>query len=113
MAIAHARELRKHMTDAERCLWRELKQRQIGGVKFRRQQPIGPFIADFVCFERRIVVEIDGGQHAERVAYDVARTRWLERQGYCVLRYWNNDVLTKTHAVADQILDCVEGRPPT
>ena len=103
-----ARELRKNLTDAERRLWQQLKCRQIATVKFRRQQPIGPFIVDFVCFERRVIVEVDGGQHAEQVPYDEQRTRWLEAQGYRVLRFWNNDVLANTEAVAQAILDAVD-----
>jgi len=110
MDTKSARELRNNLTDAERCLWHELKRRQIAGVKFRRQQPIGHFIVDFVCFERRVIVEVDGGQHAEQVHYDKQRTRWLEAQGYRVLRFWNNDVLANTEAVAQAVLDAVEKR---
>ena len=110
MDVKPARELRKNPTDAERCLWRELKRRQIAGVKFRRQQPIGPFIVDFVCFERRMIVEVDGGQHAEQHHYDEQRTRWLETQGYRVLRFWNNDVLANTGAVVQAVFDEVQKR---
>ena len=105
-----ARELRNNLTDAERRLWQKLKRRQIATVTFRRQQPIGAFIVDFVCFERRVIVEVDGGQHSEQVPYDEQRTRWLETQGYLVLRFWNNDVLANTEAVAQAILDAVEQR---
>jgi len=105
-----ARTLRKHLTETELRLWGKLKRRQLAGMKFRRQQPIGPFIVDFVCFERRVIIEVDGGQHAEVVAYDVNRTRWLETQGYRVLRFWNNEVLADTEAVAQAILDCIEER---
>jgi very-short-patch-repair endonuclease len=108
MDTTSARELRSNLTDAERCLWQKLKRRQIAGVKFRRQQPIGHFIVDFVCFERRVIVEVDGGQHAEQLHYDKQRTRWLEAQGYRVLRFWNNDVLANTEAVAQAVLDAVE-----
>ena len=110
MNTKSARDLRKNLTDAERRLWQQLKRRQIGTVKFRRQQPIGPFIVDFVCFERRVIVEVDGGQHAEQAPYDEHRTGWLEAQGYCVLRFWNNDVLANTEAVAQAIFDAVEQR---
>ena len=110
MSTKTARELRSNLTDAESRLWQKLKRRQIATLKFRRQQPIGAFIVDFVCFERRVIVEVDGGQHAERVLYDEQRTRWLEAQGYLVLRYWNNDVLASTEAVAQAILDVVEQR---
>jgi very-short-patch-repair endonuclease len=110
MSTKTARELRRNLTDAESRLWQKLKRRQIATLKFRRQQPIGAFIVDFVCFERRVIVEVDGGQHAERVLYDEQRTRWLEAQGYLVLRFWNNDVLASTEAVAQAILDVMEQR---
>jgi very-short-patch-repair endonuclease len=110
MNTQSARALRNNLTDAERRLWQKLKRRQIATVKFRRQQPIGAFIVDFVCFERRVIVEVDGGQHSEQVPYDEQRTRWLEAQGYLVLRFWNNDVLGNTEAVAQAILDAVEQR---
>ena len=110
MDTERPRALRKHLTDAEQRLWRKLKRRQLAGMKFRRQQPIGPYIVDFVCLERRVIVEVDGGQHAEQVPYDAHRTRWLETQGYRVLRFWNNEVLAHTQAVTQAILDCVELR---
>jgi very-short-patch-repair endonuclease len=108
MNTKRAQALRKNLTDAEQRLWQKLKGRQIAAVKFRRQQPIGPFIVDFVCFERRLIVEVDGGQHAEQVAYDEERTQWLKAQGYRVLRFWNNEVLADTDAVAQAIFDTVE-----
>ena len=110
MDTERARTLRKHLTEAEQRLWQKLKRRQLAGMKFRRQQPIGPFIVDFVSFECRIIVEVDGGQHAEEVRYDAHRTHWLETRGYRVLRFWNNEVLTHTEAVTQAILDCVERR---
>jgi very-short-patch-repair endonuclease len=113
MSSTKARELRKNLTDAEQRLWQGLKRRQIEGVKFRRQQPIGDFIVDFVSFERRLIVEVDGGQHAEQLAYDEKRTRWLEAQGYKVLRFWDNDVLANTEAVMQAVFDAVEQRAST
>jgi very-short-patch-repair endonuclease len=110
MNTKSARKLRKNLTDAERRLWQKLKRRQVATVKFRRQQPIGPYIVDFVCFECRVIVEVDGGQHAERIPYDEKRTRWLEAQGYRVLRFWNNDVLNNSEAAVQIILDAVEQR---
>jgi very-short-patch-repair endonuclease len=110
MNTKHARELRNNPTDAERRLWRELKRRQITRVRFRRQQPIGSFIVDFVCFERRVIVEVDGGQHADRLHEDAQRARWLEAQGYRVLRFWNSDVLGNTEAVAQAVFDEVQKR---
>ena len=112
MNTKRARALRKNLTDAEQRLWRMLKGHQVAGVKFRRQQPIGSFIVDFVCFERRLVIEVDGGQHAEHVPYDEKRTSWLESQGYCVLRFWDNEVLANTDAVAQTIFGVVEQRSP-
>ena len=108
MSTKRARELRKNMTDAERRLWHKLNRRQIATVKFRRQQPIGPFIVDFVCFERRLIVEVDGGHHTEQMSQDNERTAWLEKEGYRVLRFWNNEVLANTDAVAQAIADAVE-----
>ena len=113
MDTERARTLRKHLTEAEQRLWQKLKRRQLAGMKFRRQQPIGPFIVDFVCFECRVIVEVDGGQHAEQVPYDMDRSGWLETRGYRVLRFWNNEVLAHPEAVAQVILDCVkEGIDP-
>ena len=89
--LVKAKRLRREMTDAERKLWSILRNSQIEGAKFRRQQPIGPFIADFVCQERRLIVEADGGQHAES-ASDARRTAFLEGSGYRVMRFWNNDI---------------------
>jgi very-short-patch-repair endonuclease len=100
--LAKARRLRGEMTDAERKLWSVLRNRQIEGAKFRRQQPIGPFVADFVCQEQRLIIEADGGQHAESLA-DARRTEFLERVGYRVLRFWNNDILNNLHGVAEVI----------
>ena len=81
------------MTDAEQALWYRIRARRFGGWKFRRQVPLGDYIVDFLCEDARVVVELDGGQHAERVVYDGVRTRWLEARGYRVVRYWNDDVL--------------------
>jgi len=90
------------MTDAERKLWSVLRNRQLEGAKFRRQQPIGPFIADLVCQEQRLIIEADGGQHAECAA-DGRRTGFLECKGYQVLRFWNDDILTNLDGVAEVI----------
>ena len=91
--------MRKNPTAAEQCLWRRLNRRQVFGLKFRRQAPIGKYIVDFVCFEEKFVVELDGGQHKKQVTYDQERTDWLESQGYRVLRFWNNDVLQNIEGV--------------
>lgn len=96
-----ARALRKHMTDAEIKLWRHLSRKQLG-VIFRRQYPIGDHIVDFVSFDARIVIEVDGEQHAESET-DKLRDKWLRSQGFKVLRFWNNDVLTNIKGVIDLI----------
>ena len=89
-----ARALRSNLTDAERKLRSALRRRALDGHRFRRQHPLGPYIVDFVCLEQRLIVEVDGGQHAVRKEQDDARTLWLESDGYRVLRLWNNEVLT-------------------
>ena len=100
---AAARRLRRNSTDAEKALWRYLRNRAAHGAKFRRQQPIGPYIVDFVCLEARLVIEIDGGQHASNVVADGKRAAFIEAEGYRVLRFWNNDVLTNPRGVYDAI----------
>ncbi len=91
------------MTDAETRLWYYLRARCLNGWKFRRQVPLGDYVADFLCEEARIIVEIDGGQHAEREEADRERTRWLERQGYRVVRFWNNEVLENMDGVLETL----------
>jgi very-short-patch-repair endonuclease len=98
-----ARNLRKNMTDAERVLWQHLRRKQIRSFKFRRQCPIGPYIVDFVCFDKMLVIELDGGQHAVAQEADGRRTEWLNRQGYRVLRFWNHEVLQQPEAVLEVI----------
>ena len=99
MASVRARALRNNPTDAESKLWAQLRQRNLDGFRFRRQQPIGPYIVDFFCPDARLVVEIDGGQHAARENEDAERTEWLGSRGYRVVRYWNNEVLSNTEGV--------------
>jgi very-short-patch-repair endonuclease len=103
MSVERARELRQRSTDSERRLWHWLRDRQIDGVKFRRQVPIGVYVVDFVAADRRLVVEIDGGQHADQQEYDRRRTAWLEAQGYQVIRFWSNEVLSNTEGVIEAI----------
>jgi very-short-patch-repair endonuclease len=98
-----ARLLRRAATDAERCLWLALRDRRLGGYRFRRQFPIGHFIVDFACTRHRLIVEADGGQHADNEA-DRRRTAWLESEGWHVLRFWNNDILANTSGVVETIL---------
>lgn len=102
-----ARALRNHATDAESHLWCHLRKRQLHGWKFRRQYPLGRYIVDFVCIDARLVVELDGGQHAarEQSEDDALRSVRLRTLGYDVARYWNHDVLKQTTAVLEDILD--------
>ena len=109
MNVDKSRELRKNLTEGEQALWKHLRMRQIAGYKFRRQQPIGPYIGDFVSFEKRLIIEVDGGQHSQQVDYDAERTAWLEAQGYQVLRFWNRQVLEEIEAVKTVILKVLEG----
>ena len=101
-----ARKLRRDQTDAERTLWARLRSKQLIGAKFRRQQPVGPYIVDFINFDSRLVVEIDGGQHNEEkmIHKDDNRTRWLRERGYRVLRFWDNEVLQNVDSVLEKIL---------
>jgi len=107
-----ARSLRKRPTDAESSLWRHLRGRQIAGVKFRRQAPIGPYIVDFISYNPRVVVELDGGHHKEPThsERDAVRDRWLQTEGFTVLRFWDTDVLANPEAVLSAILAAVERR---
>ena len=97
------------MTDAERRLWHELRGRRLGGHKFKRQWTLGPYVVDFCCWERRLVVEVDGGQHSPET--DARRTAWLEGESYRVLRFWNNEVLTNMEGVLQAILGALEFHP--
>jgi len=97
-----ARQLRKNSTRAERKLLRYLRARSLGGFKFVRQEPIGPYVVDFVCREQRLVIEVDGGQHAESKR-DAIRDQWLVEHRYRILRFWNNDVLENIEGVWDTI----------
>jgi very-short-patch-repair endonuclease len=107
-----ARGLRKNMTDTERFAWSRLRQRQFAGHKFRRQVPIGPYIGDFVCLEQRLILELDGGQHAEQVDYDTRRTEWLENERFRVMRFWNPDVLREWDAIQEMILQALQQEVP-
>ena len=101
--IPRARQLRVDATDAEARLWLHLRNRMLGGFTFRRQFPVVLFIADFLCAERKLIVELDGSQHADNRA-DERRTRFLELRGYRVIRFWNPDVLSNTEGVLEMIL---------
>ena len=109
-----ARELRNSSTDAERLLWRYLRSSQLEGVKFRRQQPIEAYIVDFVSFDARVVIELDGGQHAENTENDVLRDTCLRANGFVVLRFWNNEVIENTEGVLEVIRrHCLHAASPT
>ncbi|MBN8919811.1 MAG: endonuclease domain-containing protein [Rhizobiales bacterium] len=101
--VAVARRLRANMTDAERKLWFALRDRRLGSFKFKRQVPIGSFIVDFVCHDAGLIVEVDGGQHADSAA-DIRRQSWLEAQGFHILRFWNNEVLSNLNGVLQTLL---------
>ncbi len=100
-----AKNLRKNSTDAEKKLWYNIRAGQLNGFKFRRQQPIGNYIVDFVCFEKRLIVELDGGQHAIEKEKDIERDNWLTKEGFDVLRFWNNDVLENNDGVLSVIMN--------
>lgn len=110
--VAHARVLRAAQTDAERLMWRHLRNRNLPGWKFRRQHEIDAYIADFACVDANLIVELDGGQHVERARYDERRTEALQRNDFRVLRFWNDDVLTATHRVLEQIVAALTLTPP-
>ncbi len=105
----HARELRRNATEEEKTLWHHLRNRQLGGHKFRRQSSVGWYVADFLCAEKRLIVELDGGQHSEEG--DQQRTADLERLGYRVIRFWNTEVVDNLDAVLQRILAEAEALP--
>jgi len=104
--------LRKRPTDAEQLLWSHLRMKQMEGLKFRRQQPIDNYIVDFVCFKNRIIIEVDGGQHAAENNKDRERDTYLHGYGFKVLRFWNNDVLQNIKGVLEVIRDACLNHPP-
>ncbi|MGD0585676.1 MAG: DUF559 domain-containing protein [Oryzomonas sp.] len=111
---SYARELRNNGTDVERLLWRHLRNSQLGGIKFRRQQAIEAYIVDFVSFDTRIVIELDGGQHKENEVYDEQRDACLRANGFSVLRFWNNDLITNIEGVLEVVRQrCLEVNSPT
>jgi very-short-patch-repair endonuclease len=104
VSSSRARQLRQASTDAEALLWSRIRGRRLAGYKFRRQYPLGNFVVDFIALEPRLVIEIDGGQHATRIDRDTNRTGELERFGFRVVRYWNHDVLTNIDGVLESVL---------
>jgi len=106
-----AKTLRKSQTDAEKLLWKHLRAKQMEGLKFRRQQPIGNYVIDFICLEKSLVIEVDGGQHADNKK-DEERDAWLKSEGFKVLRFWNNEVLTNMKGVLEVIRENCLNHPP-
>ena len=104
-----ARHLRGNLTDAETRLWFHLRRHQLGGFRFRRQYPAGPYVADFVWVEAHLIVELDGSQHLASAA-DAVRDGWFVAQGFRILRFWNDDVLLRTDEVLAKILNSLVGR---
>ncbi|MGM4907789.1 endonuclease domain-containing protein [Tardiphaga sp. 866_E4_N2_1] len=109
-----AKRLRENTTVAEQILWRHLRRLDVKGSHFRRQVVIGPYIADFACLAARLIIEVDGSQHGddEGLAHDESRTRWLQSEGYRVIRFWNNDVMSRTDAVLEVIHNMTAVTPP-
>ncbi|MCP1771446.1 very-short-patch-repair endonuclease [Neisseria perflava] len=108
LLLQPAKNMRREMTEAERVLWFHLRANRLGGYKFRRQQPLGAYIADFVCTRPKLIIEADGGQHTEQTAYDNTRSKWFEAQGFTVLRFWNHEILQQTAAVLEQIFQTLQ-----
>lgn len=98
-----SRDLRKNLTDAEQKLWQKLRHKQINDHKFRRQFVLGNYIVDFICLDKRLIVEVDGGQHMDNVDYDLHRDEWLKSQNFKALRFWNNQVLNEIDSVLEVI----------
>jgi len=109
--ILRAKELRHAPTPAEAKLWLHIRANQLNGHSFRRQHAIGPFITDFCCIKRKLVIELDGGQHVDQKAYDMERTEYLQSRGYRVLRFWNDDVRKNIDRVVEVIIEELEATP--
>jgi very-short-patch-repair endonuclease len=112
-AGVRAKELRQHQTDAESLLWYRLRDRRFMDLKFRRQRPIGNYIADFVCLDIKLVIELDGGQHADQEHYDERRAQEMARLGFRTLRFWNHEVLNETEVVMAKIFEVAAALTPT
>lgn len=111
LTLSRAKALRKNMTEAEQTLWYHLRAKRFVNYKFKRQSPIGKYIAGFICFKARLIIEVDGSQHARQAEYDKVREHWLASQGFTVLRFWNNEVMTDTKTVFDAIWFCLQATP--
>ena len=109
--LINAKTLRANQTEAEQRLWYHLRAHRFMNLKFKRQKPMGRFIVDFVCVEQQLIIEIDGGQHAEQTEYDQHRDAWLRSQGYTVLRFWNHEVMQQLEGVLEQIRSTIALSP--
>jgi very-short-patch-repair endonuclease len=109
--LENAKVLRRHQTDVELKLWFHLRAHRFLGRKFKRQKPIGNFVVDFVCVEEKLIIELDGGQHADAIGYDEARTAFLQNKGYVVLRFWNHEVLNEIDSVLEAIRHALSPNP--
>lgn len=109
--LTKAKTLRTNQTDAEQRLWYHLRAHRFLGLKFKRQKPMGRYIADFVCIERRLIIEIDGGQHAVQKEYDQRRDTFFRSKGFTVLRFWNHDVMQQLESVLEQIRSSLSPAP--
>ena len=108
---AIARKLRRGQTEAEQVVWGKLRNRVLLDARFRRQEPLGPYVADFVCLEKKLVVEVDGAQHTEES--DAKRTRWLQDNGFRVVRFWDNEVFSNMDGVLERIIEELEVVSPS
>ena len=106
-----AKRLRKELTETEKYLWKYLRNKQIEEFKFRRQQPIGKYIVDFINFEKKLIVEVDGGQHSIYENKDIIRDKYLKKEGYKILRFWNNEVLNNIEGVLEVIINNLSPSP--
>ena len=109
--LLNAKTLRTNQTEVEQRLWYHLRAHRFMDLKFKRQKPMGRYIVDFVCVERQLIIEIDGGQHAEQTGYDQQRDAWLHSQGYTVLRFWNHEVMQQLEGVLEQIRSTIALSP--
>jgi len=107
-----AGELRKELTPAERKLWAHLRNNQLKGINFRRQHAVGKYIPDFCAVQEKLIIELDGSQHLEQEEYDAERTKYLEEQGYKVIRFWNNQVMNDMNGVILAITNAINPPPP-
>ena len=110
--LDHAKVMRSAQTPAEERLWYFLRAHRFLGLKFKRQKPLGPYIVDFICMERGLVIELDGSQHGDQVTYDRERDAWLAGEGFTVLRFWNHDVMNQIESVLERIMQTVEAPSP-